>query len=461
MEIIGLLATVVIFVLLFTAVFKKLNMKATLCFLCIVALLVAAALGTDKIPEKSGLIWFDVFEYLPTYFGTQLGGTALIILFVVAFSMYMAEIGASQRLGEALAKPILKIKSKVLLLACSTVIAFVLMLILPSAMGTFVVCLGVLFPTLVAAGINPISIMLAFFVGCNVVMGPGNPFAVLVLGMMDGAPDAATFFIQYALPVGAITMVCAGIVGALWNLHLDKKVSEFPVVSEEALPQSAECAAPKWYALFPVLPIVLLIVFSKLTGLGIVFSVAGGYFFSLIVVFIVHFLVSKNKLESYNGFAHFFDYFGNVMKSPVIIVCLSMFFGQAISLVGGLDFLVNGIIDTFGFGWYALLVVVAVLYFVMCIFVGNSIAIPVCVPIVVAAMIALGMESQLAMAALILTFVGGLGKSLTPYEPKFMYISELCGNYNTMDLVKRNSVPIVFAFVLSLVLSIVMYGVMA
>ena len=85
MEIIGLLATVVIFVLLFTAVFKKLNMKATLCFLCIVALLVAAALGTDKIPEKSGLIWFDVFEYLPTYFGTQLGGTALIILFVVAF----------------------------------------------------------------------------------------------------------------------------------------------------------------------------------------------------------------------------------------------------------------------------------------------------------------------------------------------------------------------------------------
>ena len=30
-----------------------------------------------------------------------------------------------------------------------------------------------------------------------------------------------------------------------------------------------------------------------------------------------------------------------------------------------------------------------------------------------------------------------------------------------MDLVKRNSVPIVFAFVLSLVLSIVMYGVMA
>lgn len=206
---------------------------------------VAAALGTDKIPEKSGLIWFDVFEYLPTYFGTQLGGTALIILFVVAFSMYMAEIGASQRLGEALAKPILKIKSKVLLLACSTVIAFVLMLILPSAMGTFVVCLGVLFPTLVAAGINPISIMLAFFVGCNVVMGPGNPFAVLVLGMMDGAPDAATFFIQYALPVGAITMVCAGIVGALWNLHLDKKVSEFPVVSEEALPQSAECAAPQ------------------------------------------------------------------------------------------------------------------------------------------------------------------------------------------------------------------------
>ncbi len=458
MEIIGLIATVVIFILLFTAVFKKLNMQVTLCFLCLVSLFAAVALGSDQVPEKSGSVWFDVFEYLPAYFGTTLAGTALIILFVVAFSNYMAEIGASQRLAEALAKPVLKIKSKVLLLACSTFIAYVLMLILPSAMGTFVVCLGVLFPTLYKVGINPISVMLAFFVGANVVVGPANPFAVLVLGMMEGAPDAATFFIQYALPVSAITMLCTGFVVGFWNLKMDKSVEKFPEVSETAMPKETECSAPKWYALFPVFPVVLLIVFSSLTGLGIVFSVAGGYFFALVICFIVHWLVSKNKKDTYNGFAHFFGYFGDVMRSPVIIVCLSMFFGKAISLVGGLDFLVNWLISTFGLGWYALLIVVAILYFIMCIFVGNSIAIPVTVPIVAAAMVSLGMESQLAMAAVILTFVGGLGKSLTPYEPKYLYISELCGNYDTMNLVKRNSVPVVFAFALSLTLSIVMLG---
>lgn len=458
MEIIGLIATIIILALLFLAVAKKLDMQTTLAFLSIVCLLVAAALGSDQIPAETGLIWFDVFEYLPSYFGTTLAGTALIILFVVSFSNYMAEIGASQRLAEMLAKPVLKIKSKVVLLTVSTFIAYVLMLILPSAMGTFVVCLGVLFPTLRKAGINPISIMLAFFVGANVVVGPANPFAVLVLGMMEGAPDAATFFVQYAFPVSAITMLCTGVVVGLWNLHLDKKVEAFPEVSEEAMPEGDATDAPKWYGLFPLLPVVLLIVFSSLTGLGIVFSVAGGYFFSLIICFILHFLVQKNKKETYNGFAHFFHYFGGVMKSPCIIVCLSMFFGKAISLVGGLDFLVNWLITNFGLGWYALLIVVAVLYFILCIFVGNSIAIPVTVPIVSAAMISLGMESQLAMAAVILTFVGGLGKSLTPYEPKYLYISELCFNYNTMDLVKRNSVPIIFAFVFSLVLSIVMLG---
>lgn len=458
MEIAGLIATIIIFVLLFTAVFKKLNMQVTLALLCVVSLLVAVALGDTTVPAKSGNVWLDCFEYLPSYFGTTLAGTALIILFVVSFSDYMAEIGASQRLAEALAKPVLKIKSKVLLLTVSTFIAYVLMLILPSAMGTFVVCLGVLFPTLVRAGINPISIMLAFFVGANVVVGPGNPFAVLVLGMMEGAPDAATFFVQSALPVSAITMLCTGVVVGIWNLHMDKKVESFPAVSETALPKQTECTAPKWYALFPVLPVVLLIVFSSLTGIGIVFSVAGGYFFSLIICFIIHFMVSKNKKDTYNNLSHFFGYFGDVMKSPCIIVCLSMFFGQAISKVGGLDFLVNWLITTFGLGWYALLIVVAILYFIMCIFVGNSIAIPVTVPIVTAAMVSLGMESQLAMAAVILTFVGGLGKSLTPYEPKYLYISELCGNYDTMDLVRRNSVPIIFAFVLSLILSIVMLG---
>ena len=118
-------------------------------------------------------------------------------------------------------------------------------------------------------------------------------------------------------------------------------------------------------------------------------------------------------------------------------------------------------IDTFGLGWYALLVVISILYFIMCIFVGNSIAIPVCVPIVVTMMASLGMESQVAMAALLLTYVGGLGKSLTPFEPKYLYISELCGDYETMDLVKRNSVPIIFTFIISLVGTIVCYGVLA
>lgn len=457
MEIVGLLATIVIFVLLFTAVFKKLNMWVTLCFLSIVSLLVAVALGSTGVPEKTSLVWFDVFEYLPSYFGTTLAGTALIILFVVAFSNYMAEIGASQRLAEALAKPVLKIKSKVLLLTVSTFIAYVLMLVLPSAMGTFVVCLGVLFPTLRKAGINPITIMLTFFVGANVVVGPANPFAVLVLGMFEGAPDAATFFVQYALPVSAITMLATGVVVALWNLKLDKNAT-VPEVSESVMPKDAECSAPKWYALFPVFPVVLLIVFSSLTGLGIVFSVAGGYFFALVICFIIHFLVSKNKKDTYNDFSHFFAYMGDVMKSPCVIVCLSMFFGKCIAMVGGLDYLVNWLITTFGLGWYALLIVVAILYFIMCIFVGNSIAIPVTVPIVAAAMVSLGMESQLAMAVVILTFVGGLGKSLTPYEPKYLYISELCGDYDTMDLVKRNSVPVIFAFVLSLILSIVMFG---
>lgn len=458
MQIVGLVATLVILALLFVAVFKKLNMQVTLALLSLACLFCAAGLGSDKIPAKTGSVWLDCFEYLPSYFGTTLAGTALIILFVVAFSNYMAEIGASQRLAEALAKPVLKIKSKVLLLTVSTLIAFVLMLVLPSAMGTFVVCLGVLFPTLVKAKINPVTIMLCFFVGCNVVVGPANPFAVLVLGMIDGAPDAATFFVQYALPVSAVTMVIAGIIAALWNLHLDKAVESFPEVSEGALPSEKECTAPKWYALFPVLPVALLIVFSKLTGIGIVFSVAGGYFFALIICFIIHLLVSKSKKDAYNNFAHFFGYMGDVMRSPVVIVCLSMFFGKAISLVGGLDYLVTVLIETFGLGWYGLLILVAVLYFILCIFVGNSIAIPVTVPIVTAAMVSLGMEAQLAMVAVILTFVGGLGKSLTPYEPKFLYISELCGGYEVMNLVKRNSVPVVSAFVVGMVASILMLG---
>ena len=458
MEIGGLIATVIIFVLLFTAVFKKLNMQVTLCFLSIVTMICVLFFGkAGAITPKSGLQFFDVFEYLPTYFGTTLAGTALIILFVVAASNYFKEIGASQRLAEILAVPVKAMKNKVLLLTVSMVIAFLLMMVLPSAMGVFVVCLAVLYPTLKEAGINPISIMLSFFIGCNVVMGPANPFAVMVLGMIDGAPDAATFFVQYAFPIGIITIIVTGVVGALWNLHCDKSVEAFPEV-EEPENLGAQTDAPMWYALFPLFPVILLIIFSSLTGIGIKFSVAGGYFFGLIVCFIIHWLRCKDKKDAYNNFSHFFAYFGDVMRSPVIIVCLSMLFGNVIAKVGGLDFFVKWLITTFGLGWIPLLVVVTILYFIMCIFVGNSIAIPVCVPIVVAAMTSLGMEANIPLVAVLMTFTGGLGKSITPYEPKFLYISELCGGYDTMDLVKRNAVPATFALIFSMILSIIWLG---
>ena len=457
MEIAGLIVTIIILALLFTAVFKKLNMQVTLCFLSVVAMIAVILLGRPGITAKSGLPFFDIFEYVPSYFGTTFTGTALIILFVVAASNYFKEIGASQRLAEIMAVLVMAIKNKVLLLTVSTAIAFLLMMVLPSALGVFVVCLAVLYPTLKEANINPITIFLSFFVGSSVILGPASPYVAMVLGMIDGAPDMATFFVQYAFPVGFVTIVLAGVVSALWNLHCDKSVETFPEVQEpENLGINTD--APKWYALFPILPVVLLIVFSNLTGIGITFSVAGGYFFGLVICFILHWLVSKNKRTAYDNFSHFFAYFGDVMRSPVIIVCLSMLFGNVIAKVGGLDFLVNWLITTFGLGWIPLLVVVTILYFIMCIFVGNSIAIPVCVPIVTAAMVSMGMESNIPLVAILMTFTGGLGKVLTPYEPKYLYISELCNGYDTMDLIKRNSLPAIFSLVFSLILSIALFG---
>ena len=456
LEIGSAIVTIVLLAALIIAVVKKIEVTPTLFLLGLVAFGFSVVFrGEGAVASGgAGAGWANIFEQFRLSMGDTLVGVGLIVLTVVAYSGYMSKIGASQALARVLVRPLSVVKSRVALLMLCMFVSYALMMVLPSAMGTFVICLGVILPCLLALGFNPLTVITALYLGCNVLVGPANVFAIMTLSFACPDVSAVDLYFRYTLPVTLPTIAVMALAHALWNLHLDKSEEPATLIDEYAS-GAAEVPCPKFYLLFPILPIVPLVAFSSLTNVGIVFSVVGGYIFALTIVFVIHMICSRDKLATYNGLMDFFNGMGPALTAPMMVIIMSFFFGSGLTALGGIDWMAHQVIDGLGLGFVETLIVLNVLFFVLTFLGSGAVAIPICVPVMVTCATAFGMTDLLPMAAVAFTCSGGLGMSVQLYEPKVLFISSIC-NVTPLQVVKRTVVPVLAGALVAIVLSVVL-----
>ena len=79
--------------------------------------------GTILAPKAStGTLLFDTFEFMRKTLSSRAASLGLNIMCVGAFARYMDKIGASRALVRMTIKPLLKLKSPYLVLACSWIL---------------------------------------------------------------------------------------------------------------------------------------------------------------------------------------------------------------------------------------------------------------------------------------------------------------------------------------------------
>ena len=98
--------------------------------------------------------------------------------------------------------------------------------------------------------------------------------------------------VAFAVP----TLIVVCIAHYFVQRHYDRKNDD--VYSEAAEVKASDApAAPKWYAIFPVLPIVLLIIFSKLVVTSIKLDTISALFMVWVGVVIVEIIRTKSVLS--------------------------------------------------------------------------------------------------------------------------------------------------------------------
>lgn len=461
MDAVAVVLTLILLAVLVLAIVKKFNILATLTFLTFVGFAMATILyGVSSYAEGgTGNMWLDIFEQFKTTFASTLAGNGLLIMVVMAFSGYMGKIKASDMFAGLVAIPVSKIKAKWLLIAIAPLIGLIFQIIIPSGMSAFIVALSTIYPILVMVGINPLTAALALLFGCNVFTGPANPFVAMCIQMMGIDMNVADFFFQYGMIPVIIVEIVIGIVMAFWSSHLDKK-SDVAAAEEVKQLNINELGVPKFYALLPLVPIVFIVIFSTFaTGGSIgVISVPGAYMIGFCVAVLVHLVCTKeNKKEAFDLTGPlFYDEMGNAFAKVVSVVGLGTFFAAALSALKGIDIIMNVLVNSLGLGFWPMVIIFWILYFVMALLAGPTLSIPLLAPAIATVAAAAGMTEMLPAVAVIFTLGGGLGLFLMPYDPKLLMVSQM-NNVDIMAVLKRTSVPCIAGSVATVLVCVVMY----
>lgn len=463
MDVIKVVLTLALFVLLVLSILKKYNILTTLTALTFAGFFFATILtGVSVLGEDgSGNIWLDIFESFKNSVSGTLAANGFLIMVVMAYSSYMNQIKASDMFAGLAAIPLTKIKSKFILTMISPLVGVLILIIIPSGMSAFVVSLSTIYPILVVAGVRPLVAALGLLFGCGTFVGPANPFVTMAIDMSGMSVSVADFFFQYGLPTSLVTALVVGVALALWSSVLDKRDAEKVEQAAEVKELNIkDLGIPKAYALLPLIPLVIIVIFSSFGPGGAIISVVAAYMIGLLVSAAIHFFVSKKgaRKDAYNEVGPlFYNGAGEAFGRVVSIVALGTVFGSAVTALGGIKIIMNFLVGSLGFGFWAMLVVCVVLYFIMMIFAGATLPIPLIIPAIVAVMETTGNMELLPCVVLILVAGAGFGQRLQPHAATNLLAAQM-HDVDPLVVVKYASVPAVVATVFTFAFGLLVFG---
>ncbi|MCP4044542.1 MAG: anaerobic C4-dicarboxylate transporter DcuC, partial [Gammaproteobacteria bacterium] len=267
-SIMQIVALVIIAITIFLIV-KRYQTHATL-FISGFALLTTAHMartwsGGSGIEESiTGLFAFDLFAMVSEAFSSRVARIGMIIMAAGGFAKYMSEISASRALVNLSIKPLSRVSNPYVLLAITYVAGQVLNIFIPSAAGLAMLLLVAMYPTLVKLGIRPVAAAAVIGTTACLDLGPASPAANVASETIGISP--IEYFVRFQLKISAVVIPVVAIAHFFWQRRCDKREANPVETLRNDLPDKLEDQKepPFVYALLPILPLVLLFVFSPL-----------------------------------------------------------------------------------------------------------------------------------------------------------------------------------------------------
>ncbi|WP_027695125.1 MULTISPECIES: C4-dicarboxylate transporter DcuC [Vibrio] len=331
---------------------KKYNTQAVLFGTGLLMMLIGAFSGhVDFVPKgtaSSGSVFVDFFLAIKAISSGTLAKLGLIIMAVGGFSKYMGHIGAANALVSIATKPLSMIKNPYIILALSYLLGQSLNVFIPSAVGLAMLLLVALYPVLVGIGCTPASVAAVLATTACLDLGPASGTAnkaAEVIGI-----DAASYFIEHQLFIGVITALVIAALHFVSQKYFDKKDAEKGVEYELQAKEIEVRDAPTWFAFLPILPLFMLLAFSKFAITSVKIDVVTAMFISLAIAMLCDFIYSRDGRKVADSLKVYLKGMGDVFSSVVSLIIAAQTFVVGLTAIGFIDGLLH-LSSHLGFGY--------------------------------------------------------------------------------------------------------------
>jgi DcuC family C4-dicarboxylate transporter len=260
------------------------------------------------------------------------------------------------------------------------------------------------------------------------------------------------YFVEHQLPIVVPLTILLVVLYYFTSRYHDKrdvakgKSSFCAVVS----PSELKVDVPLIYAILPLLPLALLVVFSKyihLFGMAIELDTTTAMIISLFIAMIFEFVRKRNLTEFFNGAKMFWEGAGKIFTDVVTLIVCAEIFGAGLIGLGFIEALVTGAthMNLSGDG-VGILIAVVIFMAAMLMGSGNA-AFFSFGPLIPNIAKQFGLQTSDLITPIQLS--SSMGRAVSPIAGFMIAISEIVG-ISSFDLAKRNAIPLVTGLIFML-----------
>lgn len=322
-------------------IFKRYQTAMVLFMAGMLLILLALLAGVDNIAAKgvkpSGFFLFDIFDTLCKFATKQAAGTGFLIMVAGGFAGYMDKIGAAKSLVTIALKPLHHFSQPYVVLAIGYIIGSMLIAVIPSAAGLAMLLLVALYPILRSVGVSAAAAAAVIGTTGGMTVGPASGNGLLAAKVAGIEP--IVYFVSYQMKIWIPTLIVVAICHYFVQKYYDKKNDDqYSEASEIKKDENRQ--APLWYAIFPILPIILLVIFSKFGVSSIKLNTNSALLLVWFLAMLTELVRRRNPKEALLDANHAFKVMGKMFSSIVVLIFCAEFFAHGLKVTGLIDGLI-------------------------------------------------------------------------------------------------------------------------
>ncbi|WP_252176410.1 anaerobic C4-dicarboxylate transporter DcuC [Endozoicomonas sp. 4G] len=442
-------AIVVIFVARF--ILKGCNPQGVLFGGAIALFIFTILQGGSIMPEgvkSTGILWLDIFEYIKFMFMDRAGGLGMIIMALCGFAAYMTKVGANEVVVDLFTKPLARLKSPYILLFSAFLVGSLLSLAVSSATGLGVLLMATLFPVLTRLGISRLSATAAMATTASISFSPTSSDSIVAAQSVGVSLNEYVFSMQWPAAMPAI--IAIGIGHIIWQKYMDQKHGLTGGESVE-VEQSLDIIAPRYYALFPFLPVIFVTLFGSGLIAGLELEVVTILLICIFIVMLVEMIRHRDSDVVFGGMKHCFEKMGEAFSNVVTLLIAAGVFSQGLVASGVIDNLL-GLTSNMGFGPVLIMLFFVAITLIASIIMGSGNA-PFYAFVELIPAIAMKMGINPAFLILPMQQASNAGRGMSPVAGVIVATAGIA-QVSPMDLVKRTIPPLAFGLVVNIVITL-------